>query len=418
MEEVESIKELSHRRKSGVTFRKPKAEWTSADPTTKNTKGSYLLSPKLKSLTTKNHIDILINGKEYFPSAISSMENAKRFIYMDFYRINPDATGKIIGELLCKKAEEGVEVCVIYDHIGSFNSREYFKWLEGAGVLTATFNPVRFLRSKLGINRRDHRKMIIVDGKIGYLGGLNIAEEYGSPLKNWDGWRDTGVKIQGPVVKQMTQLFVKWWNRLSKQPLRKALKTGGESGKEEIPGKMLASVVGTDSLRARREIIRSYRKALWNAKKSIYIQSAYFIPTFSIRRALRQASLRGVDVKIIVPLSGDIQMANFASRRNFKQFMKDSVQIYQYPGPVMHAKTAVIDGIWATVGSFNLNHRSFFHDIEINLLVIDEEFGGKMEECFKRDLIKSLPVDPKKWEERPLNEKFLEVVCYTFKHWL
>ncbi len=383
--------------------------------------GGHLLPSRMRFLLPGNEVSILTNGTSFFPSMIEALESARESIYMDFYRISDDKTGKVIGDLLRDKAESGVEVCIIYDHIGSFTSGEYFKWLDGSGVRTAAFNPVSLLRSYIGINRRDHRKMVIVDGRIGFLGGLNIAEEYGDPGKDWEGWRDTAVRVEGPVVRQMTALFQRSWRKLTSIGLEGAPRyLDEEPGREEghETGGVYAGVVGTDKIRGRREIIKAYRKALWRARRTIFIQSAYFIPPFTMRLALRRAVQRGVSVKVIVPLLGDVLMTHFASRRLFARLMKYGVELYNLPGPNMHAKTAVIDGVWSTVGSFNQNHRSFFHDLDINLLVIDEAFGAKMEQSFLEDLSKSIPVDPRKWRDRPLNEKIVERFCYLLRYWL
>lgn len=382
--------------------------------------GGYLLPSRMKSLLPGNDVKILINGTDFFPSIIDTLGSARESIYMDFYRISDDKTGNLIGEIISEKARRGVEVCVIYDDIGSFASGEFFKWLNSSGVRTSVFNPVSLFRSKLGINRRDHRKMIIVDGAVGYLGGLNIAEVYGHPEKDWAGWRDTAVKIEGPVIKQMVSIFLRSWKKLGGEPLEcpKKYIQDNRSAAERRSGTVCASVAGTEKIRRRWEITNAYRKALWKAKYSIYIQSSYFLPPFSMRRALRRAVQRGVSVKIIVPLQGDVMMSHYASRRLFNRLLKAGVQLYQLPGPTMHAKTAVIDGVWSTVGSFNQNHRSFFHDFDINLFVVDETFGAKMEKSFIEDLSKTIPVDLRKWRERPLNEKIVERFCYTLRHWL
>jgi cardiolipin synthase len=382
--------------------------------------GGYLLPARLKSLVPGNDVDILRNGDQFFPALLESIGSARESVYLDFYRINDDGAGKAVGELLRKKTREGVEVGIIYDDIGSFASGEYFKWLDSSGVRTAAFNPVSLFRSRLGINRRDHRKMVIVDGRVGLLGGLNIADEYGDPTAGWKGWRDTAVRVEGPVVRQMVSIFLESWHRLGGFPIEHAGKYLSEHAnrKEHPDSGMSAFIVGTERIWRRRDAIKAYRKAVWRAKRSIRIQSAYFIPPYTMRLAMRRAAQRGVSVKIIVPLQGDLLLNHFASRRTFGPLMKAGVEIFQLPGPVMHAKTAVIDGVWSTVGSFNQNHRSFFHDIEVNLLVVDESFGAKMEKSFTEDLARSIPVDPRKWRERPLGEKFLERVCYALRHWL
>jgi cardiolipin synthase len=383
--------------------------------------GGYLLSSSIPSLMPDNRVEMLVNGTAFFPSMLEALAAARESVYMDFYMINDDKTGNAVGEVIREKAKKGCEVCVIYDGIGSYASEEYFKWLNSAGVQTEAFHPVQLLRSKIGINRRDHRKMVVIDGRTGFLGGLNIAEEYGHPEKAWEGWRDTAVKVQGPVVRQMTSLFVRSWTRLGRTIPEHAKRNLAENVPEEVHGGggvVHASVAGTEKIRGRREIIRAYRKALWSARRSIYIQSAYFLPPFSMRLALRRAVKRGIGVKIIVPLHGDVLMTHFASRSLFARLMRAGVELYQLPGPNMHTKTAVIDGVWSTVGSFNLNHRSFLHDLDINLLVIDEAFGASMERCFMEDLSKTIPVDPRKWRERPLNEKIVERFCYALRYWL
>ena len=381
--------------------------------------GGYLLPTRMRSLTPGNDVEILLNGENFFPSVFEVLGEAKESIYLDFYRINDDKVGNLLGEILSEKAKSGVEVSVIYDYIGSYASDEYFKWLNSAGVRTAVFNPVSLLRSRIGFNRRDHRKLVVVDGKVGFLGGINIADRYGDPDKDWQGWRDTAVKATGPVSTQMVRIFQRSWRRLKGFPLEHAKKYMLEAAQGEKPETSVhAAVVGTEKIRGRREIIKAYRKALWRAKRSIYIQSGYFIPPLTTRLALRRAALRGVNVKVIVPQHGDIAMAHHASHVTFNRLMKDGVKIFEMPGPFMHVKTAVIDGVWSTVGSFNQNHRSFFHDLETALLVLDEDFGARMEKSFVEDLKRTIPVDPRKWKTRPLNEKIIERFCYMLRSWL
>ncbi|MFH1438863.1 MAG: phosphatidylserine/phosphatidylglycerophosphate/cardiolipin synthase family protein [Pseudomonadota bacterium] len=381
--------------------------------------GGYLLPSRMKSLTPGNDVQILFNGENFFPSVIEALRGARESIYMDFYRINDDRVGNLLGEILSEKAKNGVEVSVIYDYIGSYASDEYFKWLNSAGVRTAVFNPASLLLSMIGFNRRDHRKLVVMDGNVGFLGGLNIADRYGDPEKGWQGWRDTAVKASGPVTRQMVSIFQRSWRRLKEFPLEHAMRYmhEGVEGKQPESG-VHAAVVGTEKIRGRRQIIKAYRKALWRAKRSIYIQSGYFIPPLTTRIALRRAALRGINVKVIVPQHGDVAMAHYASHATFRRLMKDGVKIYEMPGPFMHAKTAVIDGVWSTVGSYNQNHRSFFHDLETALLVLDEDFGTRMEKSFAEDLKKTIPVDPRKWKARPLNEKIIERFCYMLHHWL
>jgi cardiolipin synthase len=376
----------------------------------------YCLTPH--RITQGNVVELLRDGVEAFPAMLEAIEGAKTFASLETYIFQPDQIGTRFRDALAAASRRGVEVRVIYDAIGSFDTDDTF-WapLSRAGGYTLPFHPLRAWRRRgwpAHLNKRNHRKLLVVDGSIAFCGGINIHDEELPQDQGGASWRDTHVRIRGPLVRNLHRLFLRTWN-YEKGP--------GPQGLHLLPwpdqqGTVQASAVGTQALKKRRSIHRAYLHAIKQANRFIYLSNPYFIPGRGVRRALANAARRGVDIRVIVPARGDIAAVQFASRKLYGRLMARGVRIFEWPEHVMHAKCGVIDGLWSTVGSFNLDHRSLLHNLELNVMIYGPEFGAQMVAMFEQDLKQCAEVDRHSWDFRPMVDRALETFFYFFRYWL
>src|SRR3990170_3579671 len=320
-----------------------------------------------------NRVTLLKDGREAFPSMISAIEGASSTINLETYMLRSDRTGWRFGEILAEKSSEGVEVNIIYDSLGSLDCGEDF---------------LQFLQS----------------------GGINIADDYSDPSEGGKGWRDTHIKIEGPVVRELQRLFLSTWKKSAGE--RKYFPYLEESGDTPV------QIVGSREIRNRKAIKKAYINAIKNAKQSIYLTNAYFIPDRGILRAIWNACKRGVEIVLILPGISDVKVVQYASRSLYSRLLSQGVKIYEREGKVLHSKTAVIDGEWSTIGSYNMDHRSYLYDLEVNAIIYGREFGEKVKTVFMDDLKDCRKIELDKWKERQLKEKLIEKFCFRFRHWM
>ncbi|HAP67463.1 MAG TPA: cardiolipin synthase [Nitrospinae bacterium] len=358
-----------------------------------------------------NRVTLLKDGKEAFPSMISAIEGASSTINLETYMLRSDRTGWRFGEILAKKSSEGVEVNIIYDSLGSLDCGEDFlQFLQSRGINIMEYNPIAPWKKGWRWLRRNHRKILVVDGRVGFTGGINIADDYSDPSEGGKGWRDTHIKIEGPAVRELQRLFLSTWKKSSGE--RKYFPYLEESGDTPV------QIVGSREIRNRKAIKKAYINAIKNAKESIYLTNAYFIPDRGILRAIWNACKRGVEIVLILPGVSDVKVVQYASRSLYSRLLSQGVKIYEREGKVLHSKTAVIDGIWSTIGSYNMDHRSYLYDLEVNAIIYGREFGEKVKRVFIDDLKDCSKIELDKWKERPLKEKLFEKFCFRFRHWM
>ncbi len=364
-------------------------------------------------LSGGNRVTLITRGDDFFDSVIKSIEGAKKSINLETYIFASDEVGWIIASKLAKKAAEGVEVNLIYDSIGCMGtSPEIFAAMEKSGVEIIEFNPFVPWRKYWNISFRDHRKILIVDGKKAFVGGINIGGEYAGEKYNGGGWRDTHVILEGPAVKDVQFFFMENWFRNGGAILRTDL----HFPDLKKTGSMLIMALCSENRKKGKPVQESYVSAIRNARNSIFITNAYFIPDARIYRALVKAAARGVNVSLLLPGESDIPIVKYASRYLYKRYLKNRIRIFEYGESVLHAKTAVIDGIWSTVGSSNLDRRSFRKNLEVNVVVLDQEFGEKMEKVFAEDLTKSREITLENFSRRNAVEFFWEWLSYRFRN--
>ena len=358
-----------------------------------------------------NRVTLLKDGREAFPSMISAIEGASSTINLETYMLRSDRTGWRFGEILAEKSSEGVEVNIIYDSLGSLDCGEDFlQFLQSRGINILEYNPIAPWKKGWRWLRRNHRKILVVDGRVGFTGGINIADDYSDPSEGGKGWRDTHIKIEGPVVRELQRLFLSTWKKSAGE--RKYFPYLEESGDTPV------QIVGSREIRNRKAIKKAYINAIKNAKQSIYLTNAYFIPDRGILRAIWNACKRGVEIVLILPGISDVKVVQYASRSLYSRLLSQGVKIYEREGKVLHSKTAVIDGEWSTIGSYNMDHRSYLYDLEVNAIIYGREFGEKVKTVFMDDLKDCRKIELDKWKERQLKGKLIEKFCFRFRHWM
>ena len=375
-------------------------------------------------LTKGNKVTLLIDGTGTYAAMFKAIENAKHHINLETFIIEDDEVGRKFTDLLLRKQAEGVQVNIIYDSVGSITTPEsFFKRLRDGGIQVVEFNPVNPLKDngEWLLMHPDHRKILIVDGRVAIIGGINISSVYfSSPSGRKKGpgeslpWRDTDIQIEGPAVTEAQKLFLETWRK----------QDGPELAEQDyIPvqkesGNALVRVVGSSPGQDNRLTFIVYVSAFAFAENFIHLTNAYFIPDDQILAALKDAARRGVDVKLILPSTSDSSLAVHAARYNYAELLQAGVKIYERRNAILHAKTAVIDGVWSTVGSTNLDYWSLLSNDEVNAVILSRDFALTMEEMFAMDLAESDKIQWDEWQGRPLMQKIAEAFAHLFFQWL
>lgn len=358
-----------------------------------------------------NDIQLFNNGGEKFDSLLRDIRQAKRYINIEYYIFANDTIGRKVADALIERARAGVRVRIIYDSVGSFKTPgKFFKRLKKEGIEAFPFFEVVFPPFGTRVNWRNHRKIVIIDGEIGYIGGMNIADRYVDGGKNFPMWRDLHLRLTGPGVAALQQSFAVDWNFMG-QPLI-----------EELPPPLTGST-GCDAsvqlltggpVNQWMNLTLMFQHAISNAKKLVYLQTPYFLPTEGLLHALQIAALSKVDVRIMLPRRSDSDMLRWASFSYIQECLRAGVKIYLYEKGMLHSKAIIIDDDFATVGSTNFDFRSFEHNFEANLIIYSTEFNAKLREQFLADQRDSIRVNPATWRKRPYLEKGLESVMRLF----
>ncbi|MDD2266312.1 MAG: cardiolipin synthase [Sulfuricurvum sp.] len=378
-------------------------------------------------LVLGNKLVLLQDGPQTYQAMFAAIRAAKNHIHLETYTFGDDEVGQQFADLLLKKQAEGVQVNLIYDSFGCLNTpKEFFDRLSAGGIQILEFNPVNPLEGKKKewlLNNRDHRKLLVVDGRIAFVGGVNISESYssGPSIHSSDkegakltGWRDTHLQIEGPVVAEFQKLFLDTWSKQKGPRLDNQI----NFPKLERQGNDIVRAIGSASADPYSLIYLTLLSAIDNAQLQVSLTNAYFVPDPQLLQALGDAAQRGVDVKLILPGNTDSWVVFHAGRSYYSQLLRKGVKIYERRGAVMHSKTATIDGVWSTIGSTNLDWRSFLHNDEINAVILGRDFSRQMDAMFAKDLAESDPIDLEQWENRSLLLRLKEKVARIVKYWL
>lgn len=369
----------------------------------------YAMLTRLVSfpVTRNNEALVLTNGHDTFKAILEQLDLAKHHIHMDYYTIRDDETGRRFLEVLTRKAREGVEVRVVYDGIGSLHlSDAFINELRSAGVRTSCFLPPRVAFFDRKINYRNHRKIVVVDGVVGFVGGINIGDEYVGKDPRLGFWRDTHLQLKGDSVYYLQELFMNDWAFAAKEEL---------DGKAYMPkhlceGKERVLIVSSKPGRNNHQIIEVWFAAITSARTRIYITTPYFIPDSSLLMGLRTAALSGVDVRLIIPGIADSKLVLLATLAYIQEMLEAGVKVYRYEKGFVHAKVLIVDQMLATVGTANVDMRSLHSNFEINAVLFDEGTIKRLEADFMEDLRHSRELEPKSFMNRPKRQKAVEAL--------
>ncbi|MCJ7855913.1 cardiolipin synthase [Lachnospiraceae bacterium NSJ-143] len=356
-------------------------------------------------MTYHNTMKRFTDGNRKFEALIDDIRSAKDFIHMEYYIFRGDSLGKTIVEELAKKAAEGVEVRLMYDYMGNITlPKHFFDKLRDAGGKVSAFIPAFFIR----LNYRNHRKIAVIDGKIGYVGGFNIGNEYLGKVKRFGYWRDTHARFEGEVVDQLQIRFMMDWNFCSED---KFFVTDFYYPKKDIKNYLPAQIVSSGPDTKWRNVRNSYFKMINEAEKSIYIETPYFSPDDGIQEALKVAALSGIDVRVIIPANPDHFFVYWASMSYLGELLEAGVRCYQYENGFIHSKTVFVDGIVGTIGTANMDIRSFGLNFEVNSFIFDEEQVSLLERDFMNDLSQCTEITYEAYLKRGKLFKFRESVA-------
>jgi cardiolipin synthase len=398
-----------------------------------------LLRMHLEVLTAGGDVDLyrgnqarlLVDGPAAFSAMKAALAKAQRRILLESYIVEDRGVAAEVAALLLQKAAQGVRVSLIYDAVGSISTPdEFFKRLSDGGVATCAFNPINPVKRPgyWGINHRDHRKILVVDDEVAFTGGINISRVYGSgslsrakvkPANDGDaladGWRDTQIEIRGPAAPAMSEIFAATWRD---QGCQASLGPPAPPAVLREPGDRIVKLLASDPRDETNRIYTALLGAVEAARRSVRLTMAYFAPGQDFVDALCDAARRGVAVELVLPGRSDFALILHAGRSYYTQMLACGIRLYEMEHAMMHAKTAVIDGVFSTVGSSNLDWRSLVANNEINAIVLGEEFAAQLEALFAKDRAASVPIEAQQWRRRSVRQRALEMVGRAAERWL
>jgi cardiolipin synthase A/B len=368
-----------------------------------------------------NSVELLLDGPETHKAMLEAIASARHEVHLETYIFADDEIGAMFAKALAAKARTGVTVRVIYDSIGSRGADgDFWADLQAAGVAVRTFNPVDPIQDQnpFDIDTRDHRKLLIVDGRVAFTGGINIDRNYAHPsdvvggASTKSGWRDTHIRIEGPAVEAFQNLFVGLWEMLD-EPLAEPPYAPRHLDEGDTLVRVLSSVGGNGET---SQIWVAYQAAAKAARERIWITQSYFAPDDELMDALRDAAARGVDVRILVAGFSDSQVLLNASRAYYADLLEAGIKVFESQEQILHAKTMVVDGYWSTIGSSNLDYLSFLHNHEANAVILGAHFASQLEDVFVADQENAEQIELAAWRERSLWERAKELGSYFIRY--
>ena len=357
-----------------------------------------------------SEVKLLNNGEFFFPLLFDEIRKAKKHIHIEFYIYEDDIIGNQLKDLLIQKVNEGVEVRFIYDDFGSKSIRKTIvREMKQHGIQAVPFHKIRLIYLANRMNYRNHRKIVIIDGKTSFIGGINVCDKYINKPQDKLYWRDTHLMIKGYSSFTLQRIFLSDWNFCSGEKLI-VNSNYFTFDKAEEPENYYAQIVSSGPDSDLPNILYSIIQAVNSAQKEVLLTTPYYIPDISLQEALIIASLSGIDIKLLVPKDGDSKVVNIASQSFFDDLLKAGVSIYLYEKGFVHAKTFVVDGKLASVGTANLDMRSFDLNFEVSALIYDKQIAKEVRDSFYKDLEDSIQVDTERWKNRPKLKRITEKV--------
>lgn len=374
--------------------------------------GIVSLIKKLKgsSVYNGNKITFYTDGKSKFKALLEEINKAEKFIHIQYYIYMDDEIGRKVRDALIQKASEGVKVRLIYDDVGSWKAkRRFFNDMQKHGIDVQPFLKVtfRFLASR--VNYRNHRKVVVIDGKVGFVGGMNIADRYIKGINNGV-WRDSHIKVEGKAVAGLQTAFLVDWYYSRKE----FLASDHYFPQTEVKGDNLMQIITAGPIGLYKSIHLSFLEAIYNAKESIYIQTPYFIPTDALMLAIQTASLRGIDVRLMIPRRCDTTFVHIATQSFLQEILDAKVKVYFFEAGFLHSKLMIIDSNLVITGSANMDIRSFEHNFEIDAFIYNETTCSKAKEIFFDDMAQSTLLLAKEWQSRSRIKKLKESIVRLF----
>ncbi|HSD89126.1 MAG TPA: phospholipase D-like domain-containing protein, partial [Kofleriaceae bacterium] len=348
-------------------------------------------------------VTVLRDGGQTYKAMLEAIVHAKKSICLETYILAGDSTGDRFKLALVERARAGVAVRLIYDAVGSFGlSAAWVDDLRAAGIEVIEFNPIAPWRARFRLSHRDHRKILVVDDVVGFTGGLNIANDYASVEDGGVGWHDMHCRVTGPIVKDLARLFRRNWIRAGGKayPPTARPESAGD-------GESYVRLLENTARRHRTTFRRAYLHVIRAAHRTIRIENAYFLPDRGLRRALLRAAARGVDVQVIVPGRSDVRLIEWASLYVLRRLARRGIKVWRWRGVMLHAKTATVDAVWSTIGSYNFDSQSRFNNLEVTVEILDPATGRVLADHFERDIANAEPFDERTWHLLPWWRKAL-----------
>jgi len=353
-------------------------------------------------------VAVFHDGPPAFEAMRSAIASARHHIHMEFFIYQPDSVGCEMLKLLEEKARQGVQIRLLYDAMGSRRMhRRLLSSLVKAGGRCSVFLPLNLLRRRIQVNMRNHRKLMVVDGQVGFIGGLNIGDEYLGRVARFGYWRDTHLRIRGPAVADLQRIFAEDWDFAAGEGLQDTL----YYPQLEPAGTSVIQVISSGPDQEFRSIREVYFAAVLRARRRLWIASPYFVPDAGLRNALCLAGYMGVDVRLLGQHHPDKWIPLFAGRYYWDEVLQAGVKVFQYTRGMMHAKVILVDGEWASVGSANLDNRSLYLNFEANSLIYSKDVVAQLEQAFETDLQHAIQVEPSAFARRPFPGRVAENAC-------
>ncbi len=382
-------------------------------------------------LVEDHHVFLVHQPELCLPLTLEALQAARSEIVIEFYWLASDNIGQRFAAVLAERAQAGVAVYIIYDAVGSWQTEPaLFDSLRAAGCHVASYHPFYYWLTRLELdilNQRNHRKMLVIDGHYAMTGSVNIGDEWMPISQGGSGWRDDAIWVVGAIAGDMRKLFFRSWQRLrpgfrlaSLKQFPKRLRRPQAFRRDSLPPPSTQRSIQVlyNSRTNRRTIRRFYLDIISRSTKTICISNSYFIPDWRVRLALCRAARRGVDVRVLLPEKSDVPAAQYASQLLYGNLLRNGVKIFEYQGAVLHAKSATVDDQWCTVGSYNLDYRSWMLNLEMNIAVANAPVARALRQQFDEDLKQARQIDLQNWSARPIKQRLLETFFFTFRRLL
>ncbi len=370
----------------------------------------------LGDLTTGNAVRLLRNGAEAFPAWLDAIDAASVRVSMEMYIFDDDRIGRRFADALCCAARRGVSVRLLYDFIGCrHDPPDFFANMRRAGVHTVAYHPYRLWRPRFWtLIRRNHRKTLVCDGQVAFVGGINVADAWLPSSAGGGAWHDVAVEVKGPAVQPIEQTFLRTWNWRAKRRFR--LKRS-HVHRPAPAGDVALAVVANRELVDRFSIRRSALHAIRSSRERAYLVSPYFMPDVGFMNGLARAVARGVDVRVLVPVASDSRLADLASRASFARLLKAGIRLFQH-SPAAHSKALLVDREFASIGSYNFDHRSLVYNLELVVNALDRDCNQALASTLEEDMATGTEIRWEDFRRRPLFTRMLERLAYGLRHWL